>query len=52
MGLQLARQAGLAIITRAKGHNFLVFNGIENIIFDAVPDHLHAQKPRVVAAQT
>lgn len=44
MGLQLARQSGLTIITRAKGKKFLVFNGAENIIFDAIPEQLRTQK--------
>lgn len=37
MGLELARQAGLTLIARAKGRHFLVFNGEERILFDAIP---------------
>jgi FdhD protein len=37
MGLELARQAGLTLIARAKGRHFLVFNGEERIVFDAIP---------------
>ncbi len=51
MGLQLARQAGLTIITRAKGKSFLVFNGAENVVFDAIAEPLHSQKTGVHAAQ-
>lgn len=35
MGLEMARQAGITLIARAKGHYFLVFNGWENVIYDA-----------------
>ncbi len=37
MGLEMARQAGITLIARAKGHYFLVFNGWENVIYDATP---------------
>jgi FdhD protein len=37
MGLELARQAGLTLIARARGRHFLVFNGEERILFDAIP---------------
>ncbi len=35
MGLEMARQAGVTLISRAKGRHFLVLNGQENIVFDA-----------------
>ncbi|MDD5461169.1 MAG: formate dehydrogenase accessory sulfurtransferase FdhD [Methylococcales bacterium] len=35
MGLDMARQAGVTLISRAKGKHFLVLNGAENIEFDA-----------------
>lgn len=35
MGLDMARQAGITLIARAKGRYFLVFNGWENVIYDA-----------------
>ncbi len=38
MGLEMARQAGVTMISRAKGKHFLVLNGSENIQFDAVPE--------------
>jgi FdhD protein len=37
MGLGIARQVGVTLIARAKGRHFLVFNGSENMVFDAVP---------------
>jgi len=43
MGLELARKVGVTLIARAKGQHFLVYNGAENIDFDAVP----RQRPRV-----
>lgn len=40
MGLEMARQAGITLIARAKGRYFLVFNGWENVIYDAPPPRL------------
>ena len=37
MGLELARDLGVTMIARAKGKAFLVYNGQENIIYDATP---------------
>lgn len=37
MGVNLARKVGVTLIGRAKGRHFLVFNGREQIEFDAVP---------------
>lgn len=37
MGLELAQDLGVAMIARAKGRHFLVYNGRENVIFDAIP---------------
>ncbi|MBD3609416.1 MAG: formate dehydrogenase accessory sulfurtransferase FdhD [Gammaproteobacteria bacterium] len=37
MGLSLAQQLGITLIARAKGRHFQVFNGAENIVFDAIP---------------
>jgi FdhD protein len=37
MGLDLARQAGILLIARAKSRHFLVFNGWENLVYDAPP---------------
>ena len=44
MGLELAQELGMTMIARAKGHHFLVYNGNENIEFDARPDRRPAQK--------
>ncbi|GAA0791052.1 MULTISPECIES: formate dehydrogenase accessory sulfurtransferase FdhD [Pseudomonadati] len=35
MGLELAQQLGITLIARAKGRHFLVYNGVENITYDA-----------------
>ena len=35
MGLELAQQLGITLIARAKGRHFLVYNGVENISYDA-----------------
>lgn len=37
MGLELARDLGVTMIARAKGKSFLVYNGQDNIIYDAIP---------------
>lgn len=37
MGLELARQAGVTLIARAKGRHFQVLSGAERIEFDAIP---------------
>jgi FdhD protein len=37
MGLELAREIGMTIIARAKGRHFLIYNGHENLTFDAIP---------------
>jgi FdhD protein len=34
MGLQMARQAGVMLISRAKGRHFMVLSGYERMIFD------------------
>lgn len=39
MGLQIAREIGVTLFSRAKGKHFLVYNGSENIEFDVeLPD--------------
>ncbi len=38
MGLELAQKVGVTLIARAKGKHFLIYNGSEQIEFDAVPD--------------
>jgi len=37
MGLDLAREIGMTMVARAKGRHFLVYNGAENVAFDAIP---------------
>jgi FdhD protein len=37
MGLELARDMGMVVIGRARVSRFLVFNGAEQVIFDAIP---------------
>lgn len=34
MGYELAKQLGITMIARAKGHRFQVFNGMENLVLD------------------
>ncbi len=34
MGLDMAKQAGVMLISRAKGRHFLVLNGAENLVYD------------------
>ena len=36
-GVELARQAGLTLIGRARGHRFLALSGMERIVYDADP---------------
>ena len=38
MGLELAGDLGIMMIARAKGRHFLVYNGADRIVFDAVPE--------------
>jgi len=44
MGLELSQELGITMIARAKGHHFLVYNGNENIEFDACPDRRPERK--------
>lgn len=39
-GVDLARQAGLTLIGRARGKRFLALSGAERIVFDADPGHV------------
>ncbi len=34
MGLKLAKDFGITLLSRAKGKHFLIYNGAENVIFD------------------
>lgn len=38
MGLSMAQQAGVTLISRAKGQRLLVLNGGDKVIFDAIPE--------------
>ena len=46
MGLEVAQKVGVTLIARARGRHFLVYNGADNIQFDArpAPSNTH-QKP-------
>lgn len=46
MGLEMAQQAGVTMIGRAKGKHFMVFNGHEQIEFDQPPARLEKRSPR------
>ncbi|MCI0654595.1 MAG: formate dehydrogenase accessory sulfurtransferase FdhD [Methylococcaceae bacterium] len=36
MGLDMARQSGVTLISRVKGRHYLVLNGAENLVYDAI----------------
>ncbi len=38
MSLDLARDMGMVVIGRAKASRFLVYNGAEQVVFDAIPE--------------
>ncbi|BEQ14687.1 formate dehydrogenase accessory sulfurtransferase FdhD [Desulfoferula mesophila] len=38
MSLELARDMGMLVIGRAKATRFLVYNGADQVVFDAIPD--------------
>jgi FdhD protein len=46
MGLEIARRVGVTLIARAKGKHFLIYNGAENIDFDAKPERQPILKSR------
>jgi len=37
-GLEFAQKVGVTLIARAKGQHFLIYNGAEQVVFDAIPD--------------
>jgi FdhD protein len=41
MGYEIAQQLGVVLISRAKGKHFLIYNGAEQIEFDAKPSPLN-----------
>ncbi len=42
MGFEIAQQLGVILISRAKGKHFLIYNGADQITFDAKPHKLKA----------
>jgi FdhD protein len=44
-GVDLARQAGLTLIGRARGKRFLALSGAERIVFDADPSFSEDERP-------
>ncbi len=38
MGLELAQKVGVILLARSKGQHFLVYNGAEQVEFDAIPE--------------
>lgn len=45
MGLELAQEIGMTIIARAKGRHFMIYNGHENMQFDAIPAERRTAPP-------
>jgi len=43
-GLELAQKIGVVLIARAKGRHFLVYNGADQIAFDAIPPSAPAER--------
>jgi len=46
MGLELAQDLGMIMIARAKGKHFLVYNGAEQVAFDARPPRTPGSRKR------
>jgi FdhD protein len=46
-GVELARQAGLTLIGRAKGRRFIALAGQERIVFDGDPRAIGDEPPRL-----
>jgi FdhD protein len=46
-GVELARQAGLTLIGRAKGRRFVALAGSERIVFDSDPRAVGEEPPRL-----
>ncbi len=45
MGLDIARKMGVVLIARAKGRHFLVYNGQQQLRFDAMPQTQQHKQP-------
>jgi FdhD protein len=43
-GVELARQAGLTLIGRARGRRFLALSGVERVVFDQDPAHVEEER--------
>ena len=54
MGVELAKRIGVTLVARAKGKHFLIYNGAENITFDAIPPvrYQASEKKRVEHAKS
>jgi FdhD protein len=46
MGLELARKIGVTLIARAKGRHFLIYNGADRVLLDAIPQPKNSTEPR------
>src|SRR5438876_5079057 len=46
-GVQLARQAGLTLIGRARGRRFVALSGAERIVFDGAPESVGEEPARL-----
>src|SRR5437763_8449972 len=46
-GVELARQAGLTLIRRARGRRFVALSGAERIVFDGDPQSVGDEPPRL-----
>lgn len=45
MGLELAQEIGMTMIARAKGKHFLIYNGAEHVLLDAIPPERRSPPP-------
>jgi FdhD protein len=45
-GVELAQQAGLTLIGRARGRRFVALSGAERIVFDSDPNAVDEEEPR------
>ena len=45
-GVELARQAGLTLVGRAKGKRFIALSGEERIVFDSDPETVSEEDPK------
>ncbi|MGF1622221.1 MAG: formate dehydrogenase accessory sulfurtransferase FdhD [Rhodomicrobiaceae bacterium] len=45
-GVELAQQAGLTLIGRARGRRFMALSGAERIVFDSDPNAVDEEEPR------